>query len=355
MLFHFEILTFIIKYEKISLLSYRKDSSFQIISGDSAKIFNELQVHKRGVCGYLVSTVLSATLRGLCVEFVHVEADASNGLPMFHMVGYLSSEVKEAGERVRTAIRNSGILLPAKKIVINLSPANMRKKGTMFDLPIAIAVLASLEQVNIQNMKSILFVGELSLDGTVKNVPGILPIVLEAKKHGYRACIVPKENEKEGALVNGIQVIGVDSLKEVCQILNGEKVVMKKSEENMQEWGSDCQSNRLDYSEIKGQKLAKRAAEIAVAGNHNLLMIGPPGAGKSLIAKCIPTILPPLTLEESMELTMIYSIVGGLDLDSPLIRERPFREVHHSVTKAALIGGGMIPRPGEISLSHKGV
>ena len=303
----------------------------------------------------MFSTVLSATVHGLCVEFVHVEADTSNGLPVFHMVGYLSSEVKEAGERVRTAIRNSGFLLPAKKIVINLSPANIRKRGTMFDLPIAISILASLEQVRLADFESALFVGELSLDGAVKSVPGILPIVLEAKEKGYQVCVVPKENEKEGALIDGIQIIGVSTLKEVCQILNGEKRIEQSKELDQNTWMTLCKKNELDYCDIKGQRAAKRAAEIAVAGNHNMLLLGPPGAGKSMIAKCIPSILPTLTLEESMELTKLYSIVGELNRNAPLVTVRPFREVHHSITKAALIGGGRIPRPGEISLSHKGV
>lgn len=303
----------------------------------------------------MFSTVLSATLRGLCVEFVHVEADTSNGLPMFHMVGYLSSEVKEAGERVKTAIRNSGIVMPTKKIVVNLSPANIRKKGAMYDLPIAVAILASIGEVNLQESEEILMVGELSLDGRIKPVPGVLPIVMEAKKRGCKTCIVPKENQGEATLVEGVEVIGVESLWEVCQILRGE-IDLKNSRistgENLME--SELE-NDVDYSEVRGQQLAKRAAEIAVAGNHNMLMIGPPGAGKSMIAKRIPTILPPLTKEESMELSMIYSIVGELDPKSPLIRERPFREVHHSVTKSALVGGGHVPRPGEISLAHKGV
>lgn len=301
----------------------------------------------------MFSTVLSATLHGLCVEFVHVEADTSNGLPMFHMVGYLSSEVKEAGERVRTAIRNAGFLLPAKKMVINLSPANIRKKGTIFDLPIAIAILATLDQIHKKALEEILIIGELGLDSSVKKVSGVLPIVLEAKKKGCKTCIVPKENEREAALVDEINVVGVQNLTEVCRILNGEEKVKKIEVETQKE---TCKTvANLDYANIKGQKLVKRITEIAVAGNHNLLMIGPPGVGKSMIAKCIPSILPPLTLEESMELTMIYSIVNGLDYASPLITERPFREVHHSVTKSALIGGGRIPRPGEISLAHKGV
>lgn len=303
----------------------------------------------------MFSTVLSATLRGLCVEFVHVEADTSNGLPMFHMVGYLSSEVKEAGERVKTAIRNSGIVIPTKKIVVNLSPANIRKKGAMYDLPIAVAILASIGEVNLQESEEILMVGELSLDGGIKHVPGVLPIVMEAKKKGCKTCIVPKENQKEASLVDGVEVIGVETLWEVCQILRGEKKSLQRENDFQEAYGAIEKENRVDYSEVRGQRMAKRAAEIAVAGNHNMLMIGPPGAGKSMIAKRIPTILPPLTKEESMELSMIYSIVGELDQRSPLISERPFREVHHSVTKAALIGGGHVPRPGEISLAHKGV
>lgn len=301
----------------------------------------------------MFSTVLSATLRGLCVEFVHVEVDISNGLPMFHMVGYLSSEVKEAGERVRTAIRNSGMVLPAKKIVVNLSPADIRKKGTIFDLPIAIAILASFCQIDEKNLKDILMIGELSLDGSVKRVSGVLPIILEAKKRGCRFCIVPKENQKEAALVEGICVIGVSDLNEVCRILSGK--VSYKELRRETEYICQDKKQKLDYSDIRGQKVAKRCAEIAVAGNHNMLMIGPPGVGKSLIARCIPTILPPLTKEESIELTMLYSIMGEVDSNAPLIMERPFREVHHSITKSALIGGGRMPKPGEISLAHKGV
>lgn len=302
----------------------------------------------------MFSTVLSATLRGLCVEFVHVEADTSNGLPMLHMVGYLSSEVKEAGERVRSAIRNSGMILPAKKIVINLSPASIRKKGTIFDLPIAISILASLQMIEEESLKDVLMIGELGLDGSVKSVPGVLPIVLEAKKSGCKACIVPKENENEGALVEGMRVIGVQSLEEVCQLLSG-KMSREKKQEAVSAESAFTEEKSLDYLDIKGQKLAKRCAEIAVAGNHNMLMIGPPGVGKSLIAKSLSTILPPLSVEESMELTMIYSIMGALNHASPLITQRPFREVHHSVTRTALIGGGRIPKPGEISLAHKGV
>lgn len=301
----------------------------------------------------MFSTVLSATLKGLHVEFIYVEADTSNGLPMFSMVGYLSSEVKEAGERVRTAIRNSGMILPPKKVVINLSPAHIRKRGTMFDLPIAVSVLASLGEVHLSDMEEILMLGELSLDGRVKQVQGVLPIVMEAKKIGCKICIVPKDNQEEGELVGGIQVIGVKTLDEVCCFLRGEykPTVTTARGKRMQRQNTYA----LDYSDVRGQYLAKRAVEIAVAGNHNMLMIGPPGTGKSMIAKRIPTILPPLSREESMELTTLYSVVGELDKDRPLIQMRPFREVHHGITKTVLIGGGHYPRPGEISMAHKGV
>ena len=298
----------------------------------------------------MFSTVLSAALQGLQVEFIDVEADLSNGLPMFHMVGYLSSEVKEAGERVRTAIRNSGLVIPAK-IVVNLSPADVRKRGTAFDLPIAVSILASLGVVSQERLEKTVFVGELSLDGRVRSVPGILPIVLEAKKHGFQSCVVSKENESEGKLVEGIEVIGVENLKAACDVLNEGVAADPTETRTVRDAGEH--TYELDYQDIKGQKLAKRAAE--VAGNHNMLMIGPPGAGKTMIAKRIPTILPPLTKEESMELTKLYSIVGGLNANQPLILERPFREVHHTTTKSALIGGGLIPRPGEISLADKGV
>ena len=299
----------------------------------------------------MFSTVLSATLHGLSVEFIDVEADVSNGLPMFHLVGYLSSEVKEAGERVRTAIRNSGYLLPAKKIVVNLSPADKRKRGTVFDLSIAAAVLMALGEIPKTSLENMLLIGELSLDGTVKGVAGILPIVIAAQKRGCRYCIVPRENLAEASLVSDVHVIGVSNLKDVCEILSGNIPMISTKKEHKEE----VSSYPMDYSEIKGQHLCKRAVEIAVAGNHNLLMIGPPGAGKTAIAKRMATILPPLTKEESMELTMIYSVMGELNKDNPLITQRPFREVHQTITKSGLIGGGIIPKPGEITLANKGI
>ena len=297
------------------------------------------------------STIISAAIDGLGVELVRVEADVSNGLPVFHMVGYLSSEVKEAGERVRTAIRNSGFEYPPKRTVINLSPATLRKRGASFDLPIAMASLMSLGQIPAEKQKKSLVIGELSLDGRVRKVPGILPIVMKAKAAGVSRCIVPAENMAEGSLVSGMEVIGVESLNETVSVFQGKPMPEKQFQ------GREEEEPEMfpDFADIRGQDNVKRAAEIAVAGGHNLLMIGPPGSGKSMTAKCIAGILPPPDMKESLEITKIYSVLGMLNEKSPLIRKRPFREVHHTATRAALIGGGMFPHPGEISLAHGGV
>ena len=299
-------------------------------------------------------TVLSASIQGLHVEMVHVEADVSNGLPVFHMVGYLSSEVKEASERVRTAIRNAGIQIPARKVVVNLAPATVRKKGASFDLPIALAVMAALGEIEGEKLERTLVIGELGLDGRVQEVPGILPMLLEARKAGCRACILPIRNAPEGALVDGIRILGVRHLKEACDYLNGEVALKEEVRQDEKMDGGRAELS-VDFGDIQGQEAVKRAAEVAVAGGHNLLMVGPPGSGKSMLAKRIPTILPPPTPEESMEITKIYSVLGMVDKDHPLITGRPVRSVHHTVTKAALIGGGLIPVPGEISLAHEGV
>ena len=297
--------------------------------------------------------VHSATILGLKVEFVQVEADAGNGLPMFHMVGYLSSEVKEAAERVRTAMRNAGYIMPAKKIVINLSPACVRKKGSVFDLPIAVAVLGAMGIFPEKAVEDILLAGELGLDGRLQPVEGILPIVLEAKKAGFRCCVIPKSNEDEGRLAQGIQIFGAETLEEVCRWLKGEYMPQMEKPDREEVHGTEEWD--IDYSDIQGQEAVKRATMVAVAGGHNLLYVGPPGSGKTMLAKRIPTILPPLDREESLEITGIYSTAGLLKRKNPLIWQRPFREVHHTVTRAALIGGGRIPSPGEATLAHGGV
>lgn len=296
--------------------------------------------------------VLTASILGLGVEFVEVEADISSGLPIFQIVGYLSSEVKEASERVRAALRNTEVSLPAKKIVVNLSPACMRKRGTGFDLPIAMAVLAILQVIPVNQLENTLFIGELGLDGMLHPVEGILPIVMAAKARGVKRCVVPWDNRKEGRLVNEIEIIGLKNLKEVCQWAKDGRVHEQKFSDVR--WDEKPEYG-IDYSDIKGQALVKRATLVAVAGNHNLLYIGPPGAGKTMMAKRIPTILPTLTREESLNLTQIYSYAGLIDQVNPLITKRPFREVHHTTTRSALVGGGRVPSPGEVTLANGGV
>lgn len=305
----------------------------------------------------MVGTVVSASLQGMKVHFIYVEADVGNGLPAFHMVGHLASEVRESGERVRTAVQNSGIRMPARKVVINLSPANVRKHGAAFDLPVAAAVLSAAGIIDGRKLAGTVVIGELGLDGRVRKVPGVLPIVAEAKKQGYRKCILPAENEGEGRIVEGIETIPVSDLPEFIRFVRSgtaDTASGRKKSTDGKKSAQRTSGEALDFSDIRGQRMVKRAAEIAVAGQHNLLMVGPPGAGKTMAAKRIPTIFPALTKEESIEISKIYSVSGLLDEDCPLIRSRPFREVHHTVTRAALVGGGACPLPGEISLAHGG-
>lgn len=299
--------------------------------------------------------VHSGAIHGVEGIQIEVEVDLSNGLPSLNMVGMLSAEIKESSERVRTALKNSQFVVPPKRITVNLSPANIRKQGTLYDLPIAVGILTGMGYIRKENLEHILIIGELSLDGKVNPVKGVLPIVYAAKQAGISCCIVPKRNAREGAIIDQIKVIGVTSLEEVLQILkNPEKFQAEKTDDQIWKHTQMLQEE-VDFLEVSGQEAIKRAVQIAAAGMHNLLMIGPPGSGKTMIARRIPTILPPLTLEESIEITKIYSVAGLLSDQNPLVVKRPFRAPHHTITASSLAGGGIIPKPGEISLSSYGV
>lgn len=301
----------------------------------------------------MYSKVYSGSLHGVDGRLITVEADVSEGLPMFNMVGFLASEVREASERVRSAIKNSGYRMKSQRITINLSPADIRKQGSAFDLPIAIALLAAYGYIPTDRFQKTLIIGELALNGDIRPVPGILSIVDFAKKNGFECVILPFGNRKEGALIPDISILGARSLMEVTehllmknQICQEEPTIIDLTEDQFQ---------KLDFSDVKGQPFMKRAVEVAVSGMHNILLSGPPGAGKSMIAKRIPSIMPDLSHDESMEITKIYSVSNMLNCEGSLIKRRPFRKPHHSITATALIGGGKIPKPGEISLAHNGV
>ena len=298
----------------------------------------------------MYSLVTTSIIQGIKSIPVYVEADVSDGMPLFEMVGSLSPEVKESKERVRTALKNTGYILPPKRITINFIPANIRKTGSGFDLPVVAAVLCAIGIVPEEALKDTMVVGEISLSGDVKPVNGILPMVAEAKERGVTRCIVPAENQTEAQLVKEIEIFAVQSIAEMIHILNGGTYIEKEIGKVVAKT-----AQMLDFSDIQGQYFVKRACEVAVSGMHNLLMIGPPGAGKTMTAMRIPTILPPLDEKEQMELSKIYSVSGQFQLREQLMEERPFRCPHHTITMQGLVGGGLIPKPGEISLAHKGV
>ncbi|MFV0364217.1 MAG: magnesium chelatase domain-containing protein, partial [Suipraeoptans sp.] len=273
------------------------------------------------------STVFSAALIGLSVQIIEVEADVSSGLPITQIVGYLSSEVRESTLRVRASIKNLGVTIPPKRIVINLSPATVRKHGASFDLPISVALLASLGEIEVEATDNTLFVGELSLDGKIRGVPGVLSIIIEARERNIKRCIVPMENYHEGKMVQGIEVVGTSNLTNLINYMkygSMEKIEDNKTIETIDD-------PQVDFADIISQTMVKRSLEIAVSGGHNVLMIGPPGSGKTMMSKRIPTIFPELSESESMEITKIYSVNGLINPRNPMITKRQFREVHHTV------------------------
>jgi magnesium chelatase family protein len=295
--------------------------------------------------------VHTAVIYGIDSCLVTVEADISNGMPVFDMVGFLAAEVRESRDRVRTALKNCGYELPVKRITVNLSPASIRKSGSGFDLPVAIAVLSAMEAVKKERLDNILMVGEITLDGKITGVSGVLSMVLKAKEVGKTVCIVPGDNYQEACLVPGIEVIGAYHIRQVMEYLD----TGQYEKPDPREMPDRDNKKICDFSQINGQKLLRRACEVAISGMHNMLMIGPPGAGKTMVARCIPTILPPMTVEEQVELSKIYSVCGMFHEREGLMEHRPFRNPHHTITEQGLIGGGSIPHPGEISLAHGGV
>lgn len=304
----------------------------------------------------IVSTAIVCGIRSILVQ---VEADVCDGLPTFEMVGILSSEVREAKERIRAAIRNSSIRLSPKKITVNLYPADIRKSGTVFDLPIALAILAAYGRIPQEYLDGILFAGEISLNGEIRPTAGILPMVLAAREAGKQVVCVPKENVPEAQVVKGVTILPGESLSQVIELTENyfQKPEKYKADigSNIEETAGNLQNADFDFSAIHGQKVLKRACEIAASGRHNMLMLGSPGAGKTMAARAVATILPPLTEEEALELAKVYSVLGMFGQRELNFRERPYRSPHHTISLAGMAGGGTVPKPGEISLAHKGV
>ena len=303
----------------------------------------------------MVNRVKTGTVIGLSAYEVWVETDVINSLPSMSIVGLPDAAVNEARDRVKSAIKNSGYTFPSRKIVVNLAPADLKKNGTVFDLPIAIGILIEEEVLTQEQVCDYAFIGELSLDGLIRPIAGALPLALGLKEQGVKNIIVPKENAKEAALIDGVNIYGAEHLGDVVGHFIQDKIPPTKIDAQKYLQNKINQSYNFDFKDVKGQHKAKKALEIAAAGGHNILMVGSPGSGKTLMAKCFPSILPPLELEEALELTKIYSVCGFLPPDEPLVTQRPFRPVHHSASANGIIGGGSNPKPGEITLAHRGV
>ena len=298
--------------------------------------------------------LFGAAVQGIEATIVTIEVNSSRGIKFF-LVGLPDSAVKESHERIMSALQVNDYKFPARQIIINMAPADIRKEGSAYDLPIAIGILASNENIKSDKLAHYLLMGELSLDGSLQPIKGALPIAIKAREKGFKGLIVPRQNAREAAVVNNLDVYGVDNIRDVIGFLNDELTLEPTIVNTREEFYQNQNSFEFDFADVKGQENVKRALEVAAAGGHNLIMIGPPGSGKSMMAKRLPSILPPLSLSESLETTKIHSVAGKLGSQSSLIAQRPFRAPHHSISSVALIGGGQNPQPGEISLAHNGV
>jgi len=301
----------------------------------------------------LVKT-FGAAVQGINATIVTIEVNVSQGIRFMH-VGLPDNAVKESHERIASALEYTGNKLPRKQIVINMAPADIRKEGSAYDLALAIGMMAASDSLKSDELENYVIMGELSLDGGLQPIKGILPIAIKAREEGFKGFILPKQNAREAAVVNNLDVYGVENITEVIDFFNGQSTLEPTIVNTREEFFSNLNHLEINFSDVKGQESVKRALEVSAAGGHNIIMVGPPGAGKSMLAKRLPTILPPLSLQEALETTKIHSVAGNIDSNTSLISQRPFRSPHHTISDVALVGGGAFPQPGEISLAHNGV